>query len=307
MSDFDSPWKEALEAYFPLFMALFFPQAHADIDWSRGFEALDQELQQVARDAELGRRVVDKLFKVWLRSGQEEWLLVHVEVQSHEEADFARRMFVYHYRILDRYDREVVSLAVLADERAGWRPDHFFSGRWGCEIRFRFPLVKLLDWAKDVTVLEANLNPFAALVLAHIQTQETRHDPEQRRLRKVRLIRGLYERGLNAQDVRRLFRLIDWMMDLPPKLERQVWRELENLEKEKQMPYVTSVERIGFERGRTEGLLQAIKTLLDWKYGEAGSALFAEIQTLDDPEKLAAILKGIPTTNTPDELRRLWR
>jgi hypothetical protein len=35
---FDSPWKEILEAYFPEFMAFFFPAIDIQIDWSRGFE-----------------------------------------------------------------------------------------------------------------------------------------------------------------------------------------------------------------------------------------------------------------------------
>ncbi|HTE20367.1 MAG TPA: hypothetical protein VK689_18540, partial [Armatimonadota bacterium] len=63
--DYDSPWKEALERYFPPFLAFFFPVAYADIDWSRGYEFLDKELQSVVRDAELGRRLVDKLVRVW--------------------------------------------------------------------------------------------------------------------------------------------------------------------------------------------------------------------------------------------------
>ena len=41
--DFDSPWKEALEVYFQAFLALFFPDIHGDIDWSRGFEFLDKD------------------------------------------------------------------------------------------------------------------------------------------------------------------------------------------------------------------------------------------------------------------------
>ena len=32
MTDYDSPWKEALEIYFRAFLALFFPNIHADID-----------------------------------------------------------------------------------------------------------------------------------------------------------------------------------------------------------------------------------------------------------------------------------
>ena len=35
--DFDGPWKSALDTYLADFLAFFFPQAHADIDWSRGY------------------------------------------------------------------------------------------------------------------------------------------------------------------------------------------------------------------------------------------------------------------------------
>src|SRR5258706_1219502 len=144
--EYDSPWKEALERYLADFLAFFFPQAHAEIDWSRGYAFLDKELQQVVRDAELGRRLADKLVQVWLRDGAEAWVLVHIEIQSQEERAFAHRMFTYHYRLFDRYNRQVVSLAVLGDERVSWRPDTFGYARWGCDLRFRFPVVKLLDY-----------------------------------------------------------------------------------------------------------------------------------------------------------------
>ena len=36
--DYDSPWKEILEAFFEEFMVFFFPMAHSEIDWSKGYE-----------------------------------------------------------------------------------------------------------------------------------------------------------------------------------------------------------------------------------------------------------------------------
>jgi len=69
MADYDSPWKEALDLFFEAFSQLFFPEAHADIDWGRPYESLDKELQQIAPEAEIGRRYVDKLVKVWQERG----------------------------------------------------------------------------------------------------------------------------------------------------------------------------------------------------------------------------------------------
>lgn len=47
--DYDSPWKEALERYFPDFLALLYPRVYAGIDWSKGHAFLGKELQQVFR------------------------------------------------------------------------------------------------------------------------------------------------------------------------------------------------------------------------------------------------------------------
>ncbi|MBC1225187.1 hypothetical protein GNF09_36085, partial [Nostoc sp. UCD120] len=80
LTEYDSPWKQILQLYFQDFMLFFFPQAHSEIDWSRGFEFLDQELQQVVRDAELGKRLIDKLVKIYRIGGEESWLLIHIEI-----------------------------------------------------------------------------------------------------------------------------------------------------------------------------------------------------------------------------------
>jgi hypothetical protein len=121
-ADYDSPWKNALDRYFQEFLAFFFPEAHVGVDWSRGYEPWDKELQKVVRDAELGRRIADKLFRVWRLDGEPQLVYVHVEVQGQVEAGLAKRIFVYHSRLADRYDAPVASLVVLADDQPAWRP-----------------------------------------------------------------------------------------------------------------------------------------------------------------------------------------
>jgi hypothetical protein len=67
-TEFDSPWKDILQLYFEDFIEFFFPQVHGEIDWTQTPEFLDKELQQVVRDAELGRRLADKLVKIYRTS-----------------------------------------------------------------------------------------------------------------------------------------------------------------------------------------------------------------------------------------------
>ena len=194
-ADYDNPWKEALGLYFQPFMAFFFPQIEANIDWSRGYEFLDKEFQQIVRDAELGRIYADKLVKVWQRDGSEIWVLIHVEVQSQVQSDFPERMYVYNYRIFDMYRRPVVSLAVLSDDHDEWRPDSYSYALWGCRISLEFPMVKLLDYQTRSTLLSESTNPFAVIVAAHLTTQQTSQDPQGRYLGKLRLAKSLYQRG----------------------------------------------------------------------------------------------------------------
>ncbi len=250
--DFDSPWKEALERYFPEFVALFFPAIHAAIDWARGHVFLDKELQQVVRDAELGRRYADKLVQVYTLEGAETWVLIHVEVQGEPERGFAERMYVYHYRLFDRYRVDVVSLAVLADETLGYRPEEYRRERWGCKLVFRFPMAKVLDWRERWAELEASANRFALVVMAHLKAQESK-DGVARKGWKLRLVRLMYRRGLARGDILGLFRVIDWLLRLPEDLEREFISELLAFDEETKMPYMTSVERIGRQEGWREG------------------------------------------------------
>ena len=178
--DYDSPWKEAVEHYFPEFMGFYFPEAYAEIDWLKGYMFLDQELRAVVQDAELGKRFVDKLVRVALHNGEEKWIYIHVEVQGTRQAEFAERMFVYNYRLYDRYRRPIASMAVLADEQANWRPDYFSYRVLGSETSLRFPIAKLTDYHDRLDKLLVADNAFAVVTAAHILTRRTRKNDEER-------------------------------------------------------------------------------------------------------------------------------
>lgn len=56
-------------------------------------------------------------------------------------------MYIYNYRIFDRYDRQVVSLAVLGDEQASWLLQEYSYQLWGCHVNLKFPTATSLVWA----------------------------------------------------------------------------------------------------------------------------------------------------------------
>ncbi len=145
-SDYDSGWKEVIENYFQDFLLFYFPHVHKDIDFSKGIEFLDKEFNKIVKASEEKKRYTDKLVKVYLKTGEEKWILIHIEVQGAYEKGFERRLYVYNYRIFDRYNQEVITLVILTDEDEDYRPDVYEVKRWGFEHRFKFPMVKLTDY-----------------------------------------------------------------------------------------------------------------------------------------------------------------
>jgi len=257
--DYDSPWKDAIERYFADFLLFYFPEAHAQVDWSAPPVFLDQELRAAVHDAELGTRIVDKLVRVTRLGGQTGWVYVHIEVQGTMQAEFAERMFVYHYRLYERYNQPIASLALLADDKEHWRPETFGYDMFGCQLALRFPVAKLLDWAGSEARLADSQNPFAIVTQAHLSTRATRTDPQARYAAKWVLVKELYRRGWDRKQVIDLMRILDWMMRLPKELAQTLRQDMQTLEEEMGKPYVTSFERLATEEGMAKGMQQGLQ------------------------------------------------
>ena len=329
-AEYDSPWKEMLEQYFQEFMAFFFPEIAADIEWEAGYEFLDKELQQVVRDAELGRRVADKLVKVTRRHAQAQlWVFIHIEAQGFHETAFEKQIYIYNYQLFDRYHQPICSLAVLADERQDWKPTRFQYDIWGCQAGVTFPTVKLLDY--QASDLEQRANPFAMVVLAYLKALDTKKHPDSRFDWKFRLYKLLYERGYDKQDILELTRFIDWVMVLPDDLQLRFDETITAYEEERRMQYVTSFERIGMEKGREQGILQgiqrgilqgiqqgreqgiiehsrlAVMDVLNVRFATIPSAIVASLVQCDDMTILNALLRQAVTIPSLAEFEALLR
>ncbi|BAY27273.1 hypothetical protein NIES2100_70960 [Calothrix sp. NIES-2100] len=304
-TDYDSPWKEIIELYFPRFLEFFFTLAYDAIDWTRPYEFLDTELQQLEPDAEIGRRFVDKVAKVWLLDGEEAWVLVHVEVQGQYDSQFAERMYTYNYRLFDRHKKRVISLAVLADEQANWRPSSYGYELAGCRVSLEFPIAKLLDYEQTWETLEQTINPFGIIVMAHLKTKATQRNPESRLQWKLSLVRRLFERGYSREDIQELFRFIDWVMVLPKELTSSFKTEVRNYEETNRMRYVTSIERLAKEEGIVENARESVIEVLETRFGEVPTAIVEAINAIEEPSVLKTLHKraiAIPSTSEFQQL-----
>lgn len=166
MQRFDILWKAILESNFEDFLTFFYPNASEYFDFDRGIVFLDKELNQLFPDEnkKFRTKIVDKLVKVQTHEGAEQWILVHIEVQSSPAKNFAYRMYRYFSRIKDRYEKPIAAFAILADANANFKPKMYQEEFFGTGIQYHFNSYKILDQEKEE--LEKNPNPFACVILA---------------------------------------------------------------------------------------------------------------------------------------------
>ena len=319
MSEQDSVWKEAIKSYFKEFMEFFFPEIAGDIAFDKGYEFLDKELERIVQDAEIGKRLADVLVKVYLRNGEEMWLIIHIEVQGYPEEGFEERMYIYNYRIFDRYRKPVVSLAVLTDPVKSFRPGRYERVYWGFGIKFWFPVVKVIDYRERWEELEGSKNPFAVIVMAHLKEMETKGRVDERLFWKITLVKRLYEKGYSKEDVLLLYKFIDWLVSLPEELAERFHEEIKKYEEVRKVAYITTAEKIGMKKGFEQGiqqglqqgvqrgLLKAIELGLKLKFGVEGLRIYPEIKKIEDVDVLEAISEAIETAQSIEDIRKIYK
>ncbi|HEX4945761.1 MAG TPA: DUF4351 domain-containing protein [Blastocatellia bacterium] len=300
----DSAWKDLLDAHFEEFIAFFFPDVFAGIDWARGYEFMDKELARLGRGHAMGARLADKLAKCWLLDGNEVALLLHNEVQDKVEDNFNQRMYVYSYRIFDKYGWEVVSLAVVTGQPGRKKLGRYEVKRWGGRLLFEFNVTRITDWRGRETELLASENPFALVVLAQLKILELRrahkqNDDLSKYAAKRELIRLAYQRGYERKYIESLLRFIDWIMILPDELEQKLDQETEQYKEDKPMPYVTHWER----RGEKTGQRKLILSQLAIKFGQLTEEAQTKIETLPT-QKLERLGLALLKFASPADLDR---
>lgn len=98
------------------------------------------------------------------------------------------------------------------------------------------------------------------------------------------------------------------MLTLPKTLEADFQKDLATYEGNQTMPYITSIERTGIEKGRKEGRLlerlDLVLDLLDQKLEGLPTPVKERVENLT-PEQLQALIKMLLSFNTIDDLT-LW-
>lgn len=242
-ADNDKAWKLILSTLLKDFMEFFWYEAYLDIDWEKPYEMLEQELLAIVDVEDNGKRCLDKLFRVYLKDGTEQWILLHVEIQHSKDEDFSNRMFVYYYRIYEEYKKDVASIAVLADKDVNWRPSRFHRKIWDTETTRAYRSIKLIDYKSRIAELRKDKNPFAMVVLLQLAALATRPDEEKRLMTKLEFFRNLHKQGWGAEKIYNVYRFLDIILTLTPKFELEYVKKAKEIDRRSEMSLVLTTER----------------------------------------------------------------
>ncbi|MCC3356951.1 hypothetical protein [Bacillus sp. REN16] len=214
MPDYDYLWKTVISDLFEEFLLFFAPDLYEMVDFSHPPEHKEQEFHKIYPDAISKNREVDKLIGVKLKDGKEQWILIHIEIQGDREEDFPKRMFQYYYRILDRYDQDLYTLAIYSDSSPTFKPDHYCTRFFGTELTYTYNTYKILD--QNEKELLQSRNPFALAILAGLYLIKGKNHPIKKFEYKKGLVRLLFkEYDYPREKVEMLLVFIDHLLVLP--------------------------------------------------------------------------------------------
>ena len=299
---FDESWKKIIEFFFPQFLRFFVPELYLDTDFSKGIYFLDKEMDQLSKSSKKGSKYVDKLAKICLKDGREQWILIHIEVQGYAGKDFPQRMFRYFYRIYDKHNEKIVSVAIMTGSEKDVTSGRFEFEAYDSGVVFRYRSYKLMDYGKDE--LEKSDNPMALVVWASIEKELAKRKGEKFNA-KLRLIRALYEKGYAKDEIIALFEFIDWVLELSEEEENLIIDEIRKIEGVKRMPYVSTIKRLAMKEGRQKGLQQGLRqglqqglqqgtrdmiiAALNERFGEVPSEIVSAVNKMEEFDKLKSL------------------
>lgn len=242
-------------------MEFLFPNIANQIEWSKPCEHLDKELLAIQKTAKIKNKLSDKLIKVYKKTGEETWVILHVEIQGTDEKDFAERLFQYYYKIYNRYQMPLATIAILTDTNKNWRPTEFQRELWGCRLVLQFPIIKLLDYLTQQDILEQSTNPIAKVIQAHLAALVSKGSTDLKFREKLRLVKNLYSLGYTRDIIIDIYEFINYTISLPDKLEGILINEIKRHESEVKMPYITSIEKRAIKQGIEQGIEQGVQLM----------------------------------------------
>ncbi len=305
----DELWKETIEKLFPQFIEFFHKELYDDLNFRKGYVFLDKEFQSIVSKSDHGKGYVDKLVKVYLKNGEDRWILIHIEVQGYKDVEFSERMFRYFYRIYDKYKRKILAIAILTDSSKNYHPSEFVYNFYDTRLNYSYRTYKVVEQSEER--LSKSKNPFALAILAALYSIKAKNNEEMKLKFKLKLVRTLLKKGYEEKEIIEMFRFIDGVVKLNDVMREKLFKdEIMKMKEVKDMPYITSIERLakeeGIEKGIEKGIRNTLEKLLTRKFGELDKETLDLIDTASK-KAIEKILSSIFDIKKLDEVKSILK
>ena len=283
--DHDRLFKELIGTFFFDFVDLFLPGVANYLD-RESISFLDKELFTDVTSGE--SHEVDLVVKGRFK-GQETFFLIHIEAQSYDENDFARRMLRYFMRLYDKFDIPVYPVAIFSyDTPLTLAEENHTVAFPDCTVMsFSYRAIQLnrLSWRDFLD----KRNPIAAALMSKMRIA-----PEDRAKVKLECLRLLTTLHLDPARMRIISGFVDIYLRLTEAENLIFQREIESAPqktRETIMEIVTSWMEKGIAQGIQQGMQQGMQQgeatlvirLLNRKLGELPRTVVESIRVLSQP------------------------
>jgi len=293
----DQLFKKLLQEHLQAFLELFLPDVARRLDFET-VRFLDKELFTDFPEGNL--READVVAELKTHEGHPELLLIHVEVQSRPEKDFAGRMFDYYALLRLRYRAPVLPIVVYLRGGKGLTEDQYRVVLFGREqLRFRYMSVGLAQLAAEEYLERSPLAAALAALMSRARVLD------QVALRAAMLWQ-IAKSTLGEAQKFLLFNVVETYFELDEDetkrfrqfLTTKGYREVEEME-------VTWADKM-MEKGREEGLKagkrETLLRLLTAKFGPVSEEIKSRIQAIESVAELDTYLERVLTAESIGEM-----
>jgi hypothetical protein len=231
---YDSVWKTIIVEFYADFMQFFLPDLFLKLDASILPVFLDQELLAIQKELNIPKQITDKLIKVCLQDGSEQWLLIHIEIQTKFEIHFSTRMYLYQAFIFAKHRLPITALAVFTRASTPKTFNIYETECFGTSLTYRYNAYRIAK--QDEIALTNSDNIFSLFVLAHLYVIKTTPKKYEQRLTfKEKLFELAEQNKFDRDKIDRMLIFVNQIMELPIQLQNSFLETMAHKDPDQEM------------------------------------------------------------------------
>ncbi len=318
--EYDALFKRLLKTFFRSFVELFFPEVASQIQWD-SIEFLDKEEQSQEAEGQSFHRTADIVVKVSTIDGNEEIILIHVEIEHPWRSTFPFRMFEYFMLLRLSHRLPIFPIAILPERRVKpFEVESYHEGLFGYETLiynyFHIGLPGLqvgdywtdknpISWAFSAFMDRGNQDKIQMMGECYRRVYESSHSDDEKIL-LLDFIRTYYQ--LSANEVEGFQSLLrqgtyqevrEMELSYYGKLAQEATEE--GLQRGIQQGIQQGIQR-GIQQGIQQGIQLTLLQQLEIKFGELPQTTVNRITAIQSQDELTALATQVLTASSLADL-----